>query len=164
MDLFAPCSWLSSFGGSDNSFHRFVFTPHQAWHAAILFYSFHAGSALWCGLSSVCWSQLWEWAVCMHAQSLSHVLLFCNPENCSPPGSSLRGIIQERILEWVVTSSCSGSSQPRDWTCISCIGRQIPYHWATWESLTRSWGHLKSLQKGTPHILFLSKNWGRVIT
>ena len=52
------------------------------------------------------------------------------------PGSSSRGIVQARILEWVAISSSRGSSWPRDWRCISfvsCVGRQILYHWATWE-------------------------------
>ena len=39
----------------------------------------------------------------------------------SPPGSSAHGILQARILEWVAISSCRGSSQPRDRTCVSCI-------------------------------------------
>ena len=43
------------------------------------------------------------------------------------PGSSVHGISQARILEWVVISS-GESSQPRDPTCISCIGRWILYH------------------------------------
>ena len=43
------------------------------------------------------------------------------PTDCSPPGSSVRGILQARILEWVAISSCRGSSQPRDWTWISHI-------------------------------------------
>ena len=38
------------------------------------------------------------------------------------------GIFQARILEWVAIFSSRESSQPRDWTCISCIGRQILYH------------------------------------
>ena len=38
-------------------------------------------------------------------QSLSHVRLFCNPVDCSPPGSSVHGILQARILEWVAISS-----------------------------------------------------------
>ena len=42
----------------------------------------------------------------------------CNPVDCSPPGSSVHGISQARILEWVVTPSSSGSSQLRDRTCI----------------------------------------------
>ena len=49
-------------------------------------------------------------------QSLSHVQLFYNPMNCSPPCSSARGISQTRILEWVAISFSRGSSQPRDRT------------------------------------------------
>ena len=49
----------------------------------------------------------------------------CNPMDCSPSGSSVRGISQVRILEWVVISFSRGSSQPTDQTCVSCIGRQI---------------------------------------
>ena len=51
------------------------------------------------------------------------------PMGCNPPGSSVHGILQARILEWVVISFSRGSSWPRDWThvsCVSCIGRQIP--------------------------------------
>ena len=43
----------------------------------------------------------------------------------SPPGSSVHGIFQARILEWVATSYSRGSSQPRDRTRVSCIGRRI---------------------------------------
>ena len=39
-----------------------------------------------------------------------------------------------RILEWVAISSFRVSSRPRDWTLVSCIGRQILYNWATWEA------------------------------
>ena len=52
---------------------------------------------------------------------------------CSPPGSSVHGISQARILEWVAISSSRGSSRPRDQTCVSCMGRQILYHWASSE-------------------------------
>jgi len=46
--------------------------------------------------------------------------------DCSPPGSSVHGIsLQARILEWVVISSSRESFWPRDWTHISCIGKQI---------------------------------------
>ena len=45
--------------------------------------------------------------------------------DCSPPGSSVHGILQARILEWVAISFSRGSSRPRDRTCISCIDRQI---------------------------------------
>ena len=56
-----------------------------------------------------------------------------DPVDCSSPGSSVHGISQTRILEWVAISFSRGSSWPRDWICISCIGRQILYHWATRE-------------------------------
>ena len=49
----------------------------------------------------------------------------------SPPGSSVHGMFQARILEWVAVSFSRGSSWPRDWTCISCIASPILYHWAT---------------------------------
>jgi len=54
--------------------------------------------------------------------------------NCSPPGSSIHGILQVGILEWVDISFSRVSSWPRDGTHVSCIGRRIPYHWATWET------------------------------
>ena len=57
--------------------------------------------------------------------------------DCSPPGSSIHGILHARIPEWVAISFSRGSSQPRDRTrvaCVSCIGRGLVHHWATWEA------------------------------
>jgi len=45
----------------------------------------------------------------------------CNPMDCSPPGSSVHGISQARILEWVAISFSRGSSQPRVWAHLSCL-------------------------------------------
>ena len=53
--------------------------------------------------------------------ALSLIWLFCNPMNCSLPGSSVHGISQARILEWVALSFSRGSSRPRDRTHISCL-------------------------------------------
>ena len=61
----------------------------------------------------------------------------CHPMDCSPP-DSVHGIFQARILEWVTISCFRGSSQLRDWTCVSCvscIGRWILYHWTSWEAV-----------------------------
>ena len=72
--------------------------------------------------------------------SLSHVQLFVTPQT-SPSVSSVHGILQAKILEWVAISSSRGSSPPRDRTCISCIScisRDILYHWATWEAQAQS--------------------------
>ena len=45
----------------------------------------------------------------------------CDPMDCSPPGSSVYGIFQARILEWIAISSSTGSSQLRDRTGVSCV-------------------------------------------
>ena len=55
--------------------------------------------------------------------------------NQSLPGSSVHGIFQTKILEWVAIPFTRVSSQPSDWTQVFCIGRQILYHWATWKAL-----------------------------
>ena len=63
-------------------------------------------------------------------------LTLCDPINCSPPGSSVHGIFQLRILKWVAIPSSRGSSPPRDQTyvsCISCFGREILYLCTTQE-------------------------------
>ena len=52
----------------------------------------------------------------------------------SPPGSSVHEISQASILEQVAISYSRGSSQPRSRTHISCIGKWIPYHWASREA------------------------------
>ena len=69
--------------------------------------------------------------VCACSPMLRQCLTFCNLKDCSPPDFSLCGISQARTLEWVTTSSSRGSSQPRDQTCVSYIGKWILYHWAT---------------------------------
>ena len=53
------------------------------------------------------------------AKSLQSCLTLCTPMDCSPPGSSLHGISQARVMECVAIASSRGSSQPRDQTCIS---------------------------------------------
>ena len=63
-------------------------------------------------------------------------LTLLQPMGCSPPGSYVHELSQARILEWISISCCRGSSGPRDQTCISCIGRLIPYHWAPKETRT----------------------------
>ena len=59
---------------------------------------------------------------------ISHVRL-CNPLDCSPPGSSVHGIFQARILEWVAISFSSRSSQPRDQTQVSHIADRLFTVW-----------------------------------
>ena len=51
----------------------------------------------------------------------SVVATLCHPMNGSPPGNSVYGILQARILEWLAISFSRGSSPPRDRTRVSCI-------------------------------------------
>ena len=55
-------------------------------------------------------------------------------DKVSPPGSSVHGILQARLLEWEAISFSRGSSQPRDQIQVSCISRQILYHSTTREA------------------------------
>ena len=64
----------------------------------------------------------------MHAKLLQLCLTFCHPLDCSPPGSSVHGVFQTRILEWVAIPFSRGSSPPRDQTGVSyifCMGRWV---------------------------------------
>ena len=69
--------------------------------------------------------------MCSVAQSCSAL---CDPMGCSLPGSSVHGIFQVRILCWIAISYSRRSSQPRDQTRVSCIGRWILYHSTTWKA------------------------------
>ena len=64
----------------------------------------------------------------VNAKSPQPCPALCDPMDCSPPGSSVHGLLQVRTLEWVAMLSSRGSSQPRDRTHVSCIGKQILYH------------------------------------
>ena len=61
-----------------------------------------------------------------------------DPVDCSPPGSSVHGILQARILEWVAIPFSRGSSWPRDWTQVSCIAGTCFSIWVTILSTSES--------------------------
>ena len=99
---------------------------------------------------SVSWKwAAWRWqsrgpgctTVCATARVQSQHVLACSvtlnpvwPHGLHPPQTPVHGISQARILEWVAIFSSRGSSGPRDWTWVSCIGRWILYHWAIREA------------------------------
>ena len=70
--------------------------------------------------------------LCLLLLLLSCMQLFCDPMGYSPSGYSVHGISQARILEWGAMPFSRRSSRPKDRTCVSCTGRWILYHWATW--------------------------------
>ena len=87
--------------------------------------------------------------MCLRAKLLQSCLTFCDPVNCSLPGSSVHGILQARLLEWVAVLSSWGSSRPRDRTCISCIAGGFFIDWAIPIS-SSSQGLFKLRGKGCP--------------
>ena len=77
--------------------------------------------------SQSCTNDTWKWSRSVVSDSL-------RPCGCSPPGSSVHGILQERILEWVAISFYRGSFWPRDQTWVSCIAGRCFTLWATRDS------------------------------
>ena len=59
--------------------------------------------------------------VCTRVHSLQSCPILCDPMDCSPPGSSVHGILQARKLEWVAMPFSRGSSQSRNRTRVSCV-------------------------------------------
>ena len=102
--------------------------------------------------TSFLWSQ-WKWNVAVTKSCLT----LCDPMDCGPPGSSVHGILQARILEWVAFPFSRGSSQPRDRTQVSCFAGRFFTIWATREPsevlgdvtifprMPRTWTHLELL-------------------
>ena len=90
-------------------------------------------------LQLACSEQTCHWEpenlVRVRAKSLQFCSTLCDPMDYSPPGSTVHGIFQTRILKWAAIPFSRGSSWPRDRThvsCISCLGRQILYKCTTW--------------------------------
>ena len=87
-------------------------------------------------------------AVCC-AWSLSLVWLFATPSTVAQQAPLFMGILQARILEWVSMPSSRGSSQPRDWTQVSCIAGGFFTSWAAREVYMQStscelWGWMSN--------------------
>ena len=79
----------------------------------------------------------------------------CNPVDCNPPSSSIHGILQEGILEWVAISFSRGSSWPRDRTQVSRIAGRLFNLWATREA----WCISIVYSVGNPWKFSVAKSW-----
>ena len=86
----------------------------------------------------------WEKVKVLVAQSC---LALFDPVDCTPPGSSVRGIFQARILEWVAILFSRGSSQPRNRTWVFCTAGRLFTIWATKEAQLSWLGAVESHQE-----------------
>ena len=87
----------------------------------LLCWNEHSGTCIFellCSLDVCPEVRLLDHVVC--AKSLQSYLTLCYPVDCSPRGSSVHGILQARILEWVAMPFSRGCSWSRDQTCVSC--------------------------------------------
>ena len=108
--------------------HRFCGAQPSSWSNSYIHTWLLEKSKLWLygPLSAKRYIVAW-----VHIKSLQSCPTLCDPMDCGPPGSSVQGIVQPRILEWVAILSSRGSSWPRDQTCVSwvsCIGKRVLYH------------------------------------
>ena len=96
----------------------------EAWHATV--HGVAKSRTLLIDWTELNWTEhyqkVYSWdleVVC--AKSLQSCPTLSDPMDCSPLGSSVQGILQERILEWVAISPSRESSKWRNWTWVSCI-------------------------------------------
>ena len=104
-------------------------------------------SAQVCPPYSIC--RVYIYNACLHTKSLQSCLILPDPKNGSPSRSSVHGVLQARILEWVAMPSSRGSSQPRDWiyiSYVSCISR-----WFFTTSATTEIFESRLVCQGTKH-------------
>ena len=93
--------------------------------------------------------------VCVCAQSLQSCLILWNPMDCRLPGSSVHGIFQARILEWVAISYSRGSSWPRDWTHLSFVSELAGRFFTT----STTWSQPRHHKEFLIHLEMQQKAW-----
>ena len=100
--------------------------------------------------------------VCVYSDAQSCPTL-CEPMDCSPPGSSVHGILQARMLEWVAISSPGDLPDPGI-SCISCIGRQVLYPLSLLCRFPNWLAHLHQGSFSTPskQCCVSTLGWGRI--
>ena len=111
-------------------------------------------------------------SMCVHAKSLQSCPSLCDPMGYSPISSSVHGILQAKILEWVAISSSRGSSRPRGQThvsFVSCIVSCIARHHAP-SQMIESWFYSLTdrhqrctTTHGLPSLSFLVLNWSWIV-
>ena len=134
--------WTEEPGGLQSMGYKESETTEATWHART--HKVLSGWSNAWGYSARLLLQLSGWILSLEAPEITtspamkvKMLVtqscpaLCDPMDSSPPGSSVHGISQARILEWVAIFFFRGSSQPWDWTqvsCTSCIAGRFVTH------------------------------------
>ena len=87
-----------------------------------------------------------------------------DPVDCSPPGSSVHGVLQARILEWVTIPFSKGSFWPRDWIWVPCIAGAFFTIWAAKEALISYTSMQSKKLKENPHASIWPYNQDSLLT
>ena len=122
-----PWTWMSVFFSQVRTFSAILsWKQHQAniWHSIIFVFEWVDG---WINIGS-------NKLVLTRVLVSQSCLTLCYPVDWGPPGSSVRGLLQVRLLECVAISFSRGSSWPRDRTQVSCIAGRFFTVWATREA------------------------------
>ena len=132
--MFSVVLWLLVIYTSSFVNYLFLCSSHIRFFSIIYF---HVDMSLYVANIFPAWyfflNVAYDFLICrvkVKVKSLSRVQLY-DPMDCSPPSSSVHGILQARILERVAISFSRGSSQPRDRTQASCIAGRRFILWAT---------------------------------
>ena len=137
--------------------HSFLFASSLD-HNFLLLSFFFPRASNWLRFCIPCIMCLSHAMLCFVTQSC---LILCNAMDCSPPGSSARGIFQARIPEWVAMPSSRGSSQPKDWTQFFRKAGGFSTPWATREAMGLSYFYIKIKVSAIPllGILMRKPEW-----
>ena len=86
-------------------------------------------------------------------------LTLCDPTGCSPPGFSVHGILQARILKWIAIPFSRGTSQPRNRNLVSCMAGRFFTVWATGKSSLSCSCYLKAIPGSYHQLLAHPMSW-----
>ena len=122
------------------TFHFYALEKEMATHSSVLAWRI-PGTGEPGGLPSLGSHRVrHDWSDLAAAAVTQSCLILCDPKDCSPPGSSVHEISRQRYWSglpfpspWVAISFSRGSSQPRDWTQVSCTAGRFFTNWATRE-------------------------------
>ena len=101
--------------------------------------------------------------VCVYVLVTQSCPTLCDPMDCSPPGFSVHGILQARILEWIATPFSRGTSQPSNQNLVSYMAGKFFTVWATGKSSMLCSCYLRAIPGSYHQLLAHSMSWVRAV-